>query len=658
MGEHRSCRGPAVGNRDLAQGSAPQAAQLRLDLTPPHLDRVFDYSVPEALASRIQRGIRVRVRFRGRLVNGFVVGLEPPSVALANLRPIERIISDEVVLTAEIQRLVEQVAERQAGTFADVLRSAVPPRHARAESSLASPTEIAQAETIIPDPHGWDRYTHGPALLRRLSSGDAAGVRAVFSQAPGASWADDIATVVRTVLAAGDGQVVVVLPDVTDVHRLVESLGDLAALATVLTAALGPEQRYRAFLRALRGHARIVIGTRAAVFAPVPDLRLLIVWDDEDESLVDPQAPYWHARDVAALRAHLGGAGLVVGGPARSVVSQYWVQSGWATSLTAQRSVARSAGPRVIGQPESSAQEASAVRLSHAAWSALQRGLRDGPVLVQVRRAGYLPGLACAVCRQPALCSCGGVLARSLDTAVPVCSRCAQPVPDFTCPTCPGKQQRLRAMAIGAERTAEEFGRAFPSAAIVWSQGTHPVREVTHDAAVVVCTPGAEPIAAGGYTAVVLLDAMAQLRAPTLHAEEEAARRWFTAALLARPQAPVVISAEPSLPCVQALTRWDAPWLADRQLRDLQQAGLGPDLRFAAIAGPVQALDDLMSGLNVDGRVIRVSGERVLIGVPRSRGLLLAQELRAAIRERSTRKGGSQLTVVMDPREPLGSYAS
>ena len=634
-----------------------QVAQLRLDLVPPHLDRVFDYLVPDSMAGRVRCGTRVRARFRGRLVNGFVVGLEPATHTGSALRPIERIISDEIVLIPAIQELIEQVAQRQAGTFADVLRSAVPPRHARAESALTSSAAEVPCRPEV-DLHAWDRYRHGAGLLNRLHSGESAGVRAVFSQAPGASWMQDIGALIRASLAGCastvPGQVVVVVPDVTDVERLTEQLPDLESTIALLTSALGPEQRYRSFLRALRGQVQVVIGTRAAVFAPVPNPLLFIVWDDDDESLVDPQAPYWHARDVAALRAHLCGAGLVIGGPSRSVMTQYWVQSGWAISLTPERATLRALAPRVNGQPQVGRHESGPVRVSHAVWTALQQGLREGPVLVQVRRAGYVPGLACANCREPALCTCGGVLSRIDETAIPICSRCARPRADFTCPHCKNRQQGLRALAIGVQRTAEEFGRAFPQATIIWSQGTHPVRQVSADPAVVVCTPGAEPVAQSGYSAVVIMDALAQLRAPYLHAEPESVRRWFSAALLARAKAPVLISAEPSLAAVQSLIRWDAPWFAERALRELSEVGLGPQTRLAAVTGDVAAVDDVLGHVQTPVHVMRISGERALLSVPRAQGVELSRELGAMIRERSARKGGSKVTVVMDPREPLG----
>ena len=85
-----------------------------------------------------------------------------------------------------------------------------------------------------------------------------------------------------------------------------------------LSADLGPTARYRAFLSALRGRARVVIGTRAAAFAPVADLGLVAIWDDGDDLHAEPRAPYPHARDVLVHRAHLASCAAVVAGTART----------------------------------------------------------------------------------------------------------------------------------------------------------------------------------------------------------------------------------------------------------------------------------------------------------------------------------------------------
>ena len=101
----------------------------------PHLDRPFDYLVPEGFADRVRPGSRVRVRFAGQLVDGYVLERAPASEHAGRLAFIERSVSPEVVLTAEVAALARAVADRWAGTLADVLRLAVPPRHAQAETA-------------------------------------------------------------------------------------------------------------------------------------------------------------------------------------------------------------------------------------------------------------------------------------------------------------------------------------------------------------------------------------------------------------------------------------------------------------------------------------------------------------------------------------------
>ncbi len=196
---------------------------------------------------------------------------------------------------------------------------------------------VAERESVADE--RWAAYDSGPALLQRLAAPDGPTTRAVWSAAPASSWSADLAVAVRSVLALQRGGVIVVVPDARDVARVLAEFADAAAggVVATLTAELGPERRYREFLRILRGGARLVVGTRAAVFAPVADLRLIAVWDDGDDALADPQAPYWETRDVAALRSHRTGCDLLVGSPARSVATQQWCESGWARSLQASR---------------------------------------------------------------------------------------------------------------------------------------------------------------------------------------------------------------------------------------------------------------------------------------------------------------------------------
>ena len=114
----------------------------------------------------------------------------------------------------------------------------------------------------------------------------------------------------------------------------------------MLRADDSPEKRYRAFLAASRGAAQVVLGTRAAMFAPVRDLGLVAVWDDGDDLHADERAPYPHARDVLVQRAYLDNCAAVVAGTSRTAEAALLVESGWAHDLGADRAVLRSAAPR------------------------------------------------------------------------------------------------------------------------------------------------------------------------------------------------------------------------------------------------------------------------------------------------------------------------
>lgn len=606
-----------------------------MDVPVPHLDRVFDYAIPATLAADVRPGVRVRVRFAGRLVNGFVVGIGQESEH--DVRAIERVLGVDAVLTPQISELSQRVAEHYAGSVHDVLRFAVPPRHARAERALDAEQAPAAWRTQPPD--RWSRYQHGDGMCQRLADGEP--VRAVWSLAPASDWVDDVEALVRM---QSDGGVLVVAPDATDVQRLQARMGD--ADPSVLLADHGPERRYRAFLRILRGHTRLVIGTRSAIFAPIRDLRLIIVWGDGDDALWDQHAPYWNARDVAAIRAHQQGCSLIIGSPARTTEAQTWCDNGWAVSIAASREIIRRDGPRVRGDEGQDA----GVRIPRAAWQVIQKGLVDGPVLVQVARRGYVPRLACQKCRIPIECGCGGPLQLTSGHAIATCSWCGSLAGDAHCSTCGGRE--LRAIAIGAERTAEEFGRAFPNATIIWSAGDHIRRTIEDGPAIVVATQGAEPIAPTQYAAVVLADARSVLYRGSLRAAEEAVYRWFSAASLARPNAPVIVTADPGLAPVQSLVRWNAPWFAQREIIDRESTNMPPASRMVVLRGIPDDVREVLSELPQTVQVLGPVDGRAILLIPREHAAEVITQLHAITMRRSADRGAGVVTVIVDPREP------
>jgi primosomal protein N' (replication factor Y) len=645
--------------------TALPVGRVQVDVPLAHLDRPFDYLVPEELDEAAVPGCRVRVRFAGQKVDGFLLERVAESDHKGRLEYLDRVVSPEPVLTAEIATLARAVADRYGGTMIDVLRLAIPPRHARVEAE--APPERSPA-LGSPDAEAWRRYRRGAAFLDALREGRRA--QAVWQALPGEDWPARLAEVAAT----ATGGALLVVPDHRDVARLAAACVALAGEQAVvaLSADLGPAKRYRQWLAVLRGQARIVVGTRAAAFAPIAEPAVFAVWDDGDDLHAEPRSPYPHVRDVLIQRAHLSGASMLVAGFARTAEAQLLVDTGWAPEIVGGRDAVRASAPRVTAIGEDDVQlardpAARAARIPSVAFDAARGSLAAGaPVLVQVPRSGYVPALACQACRTPARCRrCAGPLALRAggdDVAgAPFCRWCGAPEATFRCAVCGSR--RLRAMVIGARRTAEELGRAFPDVPVLASGAGQVLSTVDSKAALVVATPGAEPVADGGYGAALLLDGWALLGRADLRAGEETLRRWMAAAALVRPGPDggrVVVLAESALQPVQALVRWDPVWHAIQELAARTELGFPPAMRMASVDGLPKAVAAFLDELDLppSGEILgpvpigeQSERERALLRVSRSDGRALGAAVAATQAVRTARKEPDPVRVQLDPLE-------
>ncbi len=601
----RSARRAAPRSTPAQQDPAPElpVARVLVDVPLAHLDRPFDYLVPAGMHESVAPGTRVKVRFAGQDVHGFVVDRVAHSEHEGRLAPLRRAVSAEPVLSPTVARLCGLVAARYAGTRSDVLRLAVPTRHATTEKR--EPPATPDAGVPAPSPHRWTPYERGPALLSALARGETP--HAVWSALPGADWPALLADLAAATLCSGRGALLC-LPDGKDVARVDAALGELLGPGrhVTLTADLGPAARYRAFLAVSRGAVKVVVGTRAAAFAPVHDLGLVAMWDDGDDLFAEPRAPYPHAREVLLMRAQEEGAAALLGGFARTVETEYLLRTGWASDIVPLRSTLRAAAPHVAitgATDRELARDPNAriARLPRTAYDAIRDGLTRGPVLVQTPRQGYATTLTCEACRTPAACAlCTGPLRQTAPHRAPSCRWCGTEQPGWGCPICGGRG--LRAPVVGERRTAEELGRAFPQVPVRSSGGDRVLAEVENVPSLVVATPGAEPLVEDGYTCVVLLDTWLTLSRPDLRTVEEALRRWLGAAALARSAGEggrVVAVGDPAHPGLQALVRWDPAGFARRELEDRQSAHLPPASRLATLTAVEEDLTAAIDALRL-----------------------------------------------------------
>ena len=622
-------------------------ARVLVDVPLAHLDRPFDYAVPATMAEDIGPGVRVKVRFAGQDVDGYVVARVASSDHSGRLTPVRRAVSAEPVLSAEVAELTAAVAQRYAGTRSDVLRLAVPPRHASAEKTAplaasTAPTEITAELTRV-----WTDHEPGRAFIQSLVRGDRP--RAVWSAAPATDWPALLSAAAAATYIGGRGAVIVV-PDGRDVDRVDRALTDLLGPGhhVALRADSGPSARYRDFLAVSRGGRRIVVGTRSAAFAPVHDLGLVAIWDDGDDLHSEPRAPYPHAREVLLLRADAQDTAVLIGGFARTVEAEYLLRTGWARELAPTRALVRErVWVSVTGATEHDLARdlyARRTRVPREAHEAIRGALETGPVLVQTPRSGYAASLTCERCRTPARCAtCSGPLRLTGPATAPACRWCGTEAAAWACAAC--GHRGLRAPVVGEARTAEELGRSFAGVRVLTSSAGSVLATVGDQSCIVVATPGAEPVALAGYAAVVLLDTWLALSRADLRAQEEAVRRWLNAAALARPGGHVVAVGDPATPALQALVRWDPAGFAQREMAERQAAHLPPASRLATVTGERSAVDEALAAFAVPaaaevlGPVPTGDDEvRAVIRVPRAHGPALSTALGDLQRTRSSRK--------------------
>lgn len=629
-------------------------ARVLVDVPLAHLDRTFDYLVPQELAESAVPGARVKVRFAGQDVDAYVLERVPESDHVGRLAPIRRSISAEPVLAPDVAELSREVAERYAGSRADVLRLAVPPRHATTEkrpSAVAPPPAVDVGAAV----DAWSTLGSGSGFVEALAAGNSP--RAVWSAPPGTGasepgWPALIAHAAAATYASGRG-VLIVVPDHKDLARVDDALGGVLGGGhhVVLAADAGPAARFGQFLAVSRGARRVVVGTRAAAFAPVRDLGLVAIWDDGDDLHAEPRAPYPHAREVLLMRATRGGCAALIGAHARTVEAEYLLRTGWAREITPPRDeLRRRVSVTVAGSSDRDLAHdphARSARVPKQAHDLVRDALENGPVLVQTPRSGYAPSLACERCRTPARCrACSGPL-RLVNSTDPLrCAWCAREDRAWACPEC--GHHGLRAPVVGEARVAEELGRAFPGVRVRMSGGDQVVPVNTEHRSIVVATPGAEPVTPFGYAAVLLLDTWLALARSDLRTAEEALRRWMNAAALVRPGGHVLAVGDPTAPALQALVRWDPGGFARREMAERQSAHLPPASRMATVSGGPGAVDDALTlldlpdGAEVLGPVpLEGRGEpevRAVIRTPRARGAALSAALGEMQRLRSSRK--------------------
>ena len=612
----------------MRERGAAAGAQVVVDVPLFHLDRPFTYRVPGSLRDSVLLGSRVKVPFgTRRRVDGWVVGWadELPEDA----RDLIRLVSRVPAFDAAGLDLLRWVAARYAGTLADVVRLAVPPRVAAVErdpgaaealAPLAAPGGVAPGPAAAPGGVA-ARPPHSDRLARLVARGWAGAV--YWRPLPGEDRATRVVALVEAALSRGRGAIVVA-PEVAAGSAVADAVRKSFPDAADLSSDLSERRRYRAWVELRLGRRQVAIGGRSAVLAPVRRLGCIVIDDEANAAHKEQRAPRYHAREVALRRADHSRATCVLTGtvPSPEVVAA--IQAGQCQLEAADRAVERRLRPLVeVVDPYEQDDGPGPARLHRRALAALREAVARGEgAYVLVPRRGAAD------------------------------------------PSAPG----LRS----AGQVAEELGRYL---------GGTPVWRLDRE----VLDPGEVPPWAGrgpgvivgtvagvkdhppltGCRTVVVVGADAALGQAEVRAAEEAYRTWSRAAAWCgprdRPGRLLLQTSDPGHHAVQALVRWDPTFFWRHELPRRVELGFPPARRLllfeGAEPGEAEAARALLAralGPKAEllGPAAMGRGWRIIAKVEDAEAA--ARALRPALAEAS-RAGGPRTSVDVEPLEVLAA---
>jgi len=575
---------------DSAQAQRDAYVRVWVDTSVSHLDGTYDYLVPERLSQSVKPGIRVGVPFAGRDVEALVLERSDKS-DITNLKFVSSVISEELVATPTLLSLISAISKRWICNPYEVIRGAIPARVASVDKTFTSETRSSIAQDLVNKAKGEVTYLHlapHEDPLMRLSE--------------------------FALQAQAKGSVLIVVPEDRELELLRLELPD----ALILTSSLSRTQRYSNYLTAINRSSQIIIGTRSAIFLTPPDLTTVIVYRENSQSHYEPRHPGWNVRDIALLRQSEERLNLYFVGYSPSLEMARSIDSGAINFLS------KKARLQISTFPQSGSE-----LLPERIFSPIRSALKSGSVLFLVPKKGYASALMCKKCRNLAICSCGGKLSRSNQSAPPACVHCSTTFSSWKCKWC--NEDKLVLLGRGAIRHAEEIGRAFPGFPVVNSDADTPVKEVTGKSSLVIATQGMAPRCEGGYSAAVLLEGASFFSYSDLRGQERSREAFFEAAGQVKTGAPVLVAIDSSHPINAALASWNPAHMYKRELADLESLDLPPFTRSLTVDLATSEASTVAEGFKkalLDSRIpvsTKVLGPSIRVG-DKARIIMTASE--------------------------------
>ena len=451
-------------------------AQVIVDLPG---SQAFDYSFEPTLAARIQTGVRCVVPFGRAARVGIVVALRgEPAIERHKIKPITRALDEVAPLSDHWLQLTRFAAEYYQHSWGEVALPALPRamrsvpglRYAQSISRLRERAPARWVEAGVPAPQPTDQQM---AAIDALVNTSGFAPHLLFGVTGSGKTEVYLRAIARTLASNAAAQALLLVPEINLTPQL-ESL--LRARfpsehVVALHSNLADAERAAAWLAAHEGRARIVVGTRLAVFCSLPRLSIIVVDEEHDPSYKAGEGVRYSARDLAVKRAQLLEVPIVLGSATPSIES--WAQAqahvGRYRLLQLTDRVGFGGGPQpqptleLIDARTHPPQSGLSAPIAHALADTFDRGEQS---LVFLNRRGYAPVVTCEACGWLSNCPhCSTFAVFHKPDRTLRCHHCgyAAPVPR-ACPTC-GNQQ-LKGVGQGTQRIEETLRALLPAAKV------------------------------------------------------------------------------------------------------------------------------------------------------------------------------------------------
>ena len=424
---------------------------------PVPLHNTFDYLCKE----KVGIGSRVKVPFGNKKVTGIVLSHKDKS-SFTKLKEIEEIIDHEALLSEEILKFLSWSANYYHHPIGEVLSNAIPKNLRNGKSAvIKKPIEVDDKVSSSELEHTSEQNLAITEVLKGSSKFNGFLLHGVT----GSGKTEVYLSITEQLLKKGK-QVLVLVPEIGLTPQMISRFEQrIDGRVVAVHSQLNETQKQDAYLLAKDGDAKVILGTRSAIFTPIPNLGLVIVDEEHDGSFKQQSSFRYSARDLSFMRAKFANVPLILGTatPSLETLKNVLEKKLIRLTLTSRPGVAIMPSVDLIDMRSQSSEP-----LSKPLIARIEHHLSENKqVMLFINRRGYAPVYYCTQCDWQSECtSCDSKLVYHRGINRLKCHHCGlEKSPESSCPSC--SSQELKILGYGTERLEENLESFFPGIEVI-----------------------------------------------------------------------------------------------------------------------------------------------------------------------------------------------